>query len=221
MWAGLFFVIFGSVLLLDRLDIIQARDFFNFWPVILVVVGFTKLVSATDTGHRIFAGLLVAVGGVLLSNRLGFTDLSFGQLWPLLIIAAGVGLLMEALRRPQSRQPLDTGATINEFALFGGSNNRYSLHSFDGGTATAIFGGVEADLTRCEIRGDSAEVNASAMFGGVVLRVPEHWNVVLRGAPIFGGFEDKTYHPKAGDSAGVKTLFVRGFAMFGGVEVKN
>jgi hypothetical protein len=41
--------------------------------------------------------------------------------------------------------------------------------------------------------------------------------VVLHGTPILGGFEEKTAHP----AAGTKRLIVKGYAIMGGVEVRN
>ncbi|MDX2150804.1 MAG: DUF5668 domain-containing protein [Bryobacteraceae bacterium] len=222
LWVGAFFIVFGSILLLDRLDFIEARTIFRFWPAVLVVLGFTKLVSSHDTGNRLFGGMLTAIGAVLLSNAIGLTDIRFRDLWPLAIIAAGVGLLIEALKGPRSELPsADTEHVMQEFAIFGGSNHRYRTQRFQGGAATAIFGGLEPDLRQAEIDGDVAEINTTAIFGGIVLKVPEHWTVVLRGVPIFGGFEDKTYHPRPGDATRTKTLIVRGAAIFGGIEVKN
>ena len=47
----------------------------------------------------------------------------------------------------------------------------------------------------------------------------DHPDVSVEGVAIFGGYEDKTSHPREGAAA--KRLVVRGFAIFGGVEVKN
>jgi hypothetical protein len=42
--------------------------------------------------------------------------------------------------------------------------------------------------------------------------------VTLKGVPLLGGFEDKT-HPTGIESN--KILIVRGYAIMGGVEIKN
>ena len=46
------------------------------------------------------------------------------------------------------------------------------------------------------------------------------WIVVVQGASIFGGFSDESVHPSP-DMPGVKRLFLKGAAVFGGVAVKN
>jgi hypothetical protein len=56
------------------------------------------------------------------------------------------------------------------------------------------------------------------MWGGIEIRVPEAWSVSGRVVPILGGFEDKT-RPAQGATA--HRLVVRGFAIMGGIEIKN
>jgi hypothetical protein len=53
------------------------------------------------------------------------------------------------------------------------------------------------------------------------MRVPENWNVTVRGAGIFGGYEDKTMDMRAAPDAKQPHLIVNGFAVFGGVTVQN
>jgi hypothetical protein len=59
-----------------------------------------------------------------------------------------------------------------------------------------------------------------AVIGGVEIKIPENWSVVLRGTAVFGGYQDETSQPRE-DTPGFKRLFLTGSAVFGGVEVKN
>jgi predicted membrane protein len=83
-----------------------------------------------------------------------------------------------------------------------------------------MFGGVGIDLRQAGIRGDSAVIDVTSMFGGVEFKVPTNWIVVGHVFALFGGFGNKTVQPSA-DMPGVKRLYIKGSAMFGGVEVKN
>ena len=67
----------------------------------------------------------------------------------------------------------------------------------------------------------SSVLEASAIFGGGEIRVPENWQVSVQGVGIFGAYEDKTRHFQPDSSQPTKTLVVRGVAVFGGIEVKN
>jgi predicted membrane protein len=93
--------------------------------------------------------------------------------------------------------------------------------NFKGGKLFAIFGGYKVDFTHADMEGNQAVVEANAIFGGGEIRVPESWQVVVKGAGIFGAYEDKTRHFQPDPSKPTKTLVVKGVAMFGGIEIKN
>jgi predicted membrane protein len=105
--------------------------------------------------------------------------------------------------------------------MFGGGERKISTPAFERGDVFAMFGGFEIDLRKADMKGNRAIIDANCLFGGIVLKVPEDWNVTMRGLAIFGGYSDSTRHPRSGDVPFSKQLVVRGMAMFGGVEVKN
>jgi hypothetical protein len=84
-----------------------------------------------------------------------------------------------------------------------------------------VFGGYQVDLRKAAIARSPAILHANAMFGGIEIRVPRTWRVVLDGLPLLGGYSDETEHPDAQGDAPVPELIVKGFASFGGVVVKN
>jgi predicted membrane protein len=80
-----------------------------------------------------------------------------------------------------------------------------------------MMGGCEIDLSQASMRGEAAVFDIFAMMGGIEIRVPEDWAVENQGLALLGGFEDKTRRPLDAK----KRLVLRGFALMGGVEVKN
>jgi len=218
-------VVFGTVLLLDRLHFIEIRDFFRFWPALLIAFGVLRMIQGPDGGARVFGGLVSMAGVVLLANRLGFTNIRLFDLWPMVIVGVGVVLLWNALEGRASGTPAPPPGNSENWlqfsTVFGGIEVRSNSQAFEGGNLTAIFGGCEVDLSRTIMATDSAVLNMSAIFGGISIRVPETWTVVFQGTPVFGGYEDKTRHPVSVPGEPVKTLYVRGTAAFGGIEVKN
>jgi predicted membrane protein len=60
-------------------------------------------------------------------------------------------------------------------------------------------------------------LEASTIMGGIDIRIPSHWQVVMQGTPILGSVEDKTTKPENP----TKKLIVNGSAIMGGIEVKN
>ena len=87
----------------------------------------------------------------------------------------------------------------------------------------SIFGGIEVDLRRAGISALNKEVfiEATSTFGGINIRVPDEWIVVMRGIGIFGGYEDKTIPPRPDASVNSPRLVITGSAIFGGVAIEN
>lgn len=218
---GTLLVVVGSVLLLERLELLPTDLIRHFWPLVWMVFGGLLLM-----GNRSPFGKALGVGMILLGcglelQKLGYIQFRLRDLWPLQLIALGGFMLWRALS-PSSfnaaRSDADA-ARISEFAMFGGSDLRVTSHTFEGGDLTAIFGGHEIDLREARMAGNSAEIQADAFCGGVSLRVPQSWRVTVDGPAIFGGIESKTLTPADGENA--PHLIVKAFAMLGGVEVKN
>ncbi len=100
----------------------------------------------------------------------------------------------------------------------GGFERRVNSQAFRGGEITAVMGGCSLDMRSCVMQPEGeAVINVFAFWGGVTIKCPPDWTVVLQGTPIMGGFEDKTIQPPHG----AKRLVIRGYAIMGGVEVRN
>ncbi len=220
---GVVLVGIGALLFLNNLNIVYVRDFVRFWPAILVAIGIVKLVDSTEMSGRVGGGVLVGVGAILLAQTLGYLDgLRLHDMWPLALIAVGVFLLFQ--RGFQGFDPRTSRAfkpgMLDESAVFGGGKRNIVSGDFRGGKVAAVFGGFELDLRKAGMAGDSAVLHIDAVFGGVELKIPENWSVVMKGTAIFGGYSDETVQPRE-DTPGFKRLFLEGSAVAGGVVVKN
>ena len=226
MITGGILVLVGIAFLLDHLGIISIGNPFRFWPSAIVLVGLLNFMS-----HRRSWGALLMFAGVILQlNELGITHFGWNQLWPMLLIALGFFVFWGSLE--WRHKPTDSSSTstegdprttLNEAVVFGGLERRMTSQDFQGGDVTAIFGGVELDMTEAKIQAKEATLAITAIFGGVELRVPPNWQVAFRGAPIFGGIEDKTRTARVEDPANsdLKVLVITGAVIFGGLEIKN
>jgi Domain of unknown function (DUF5668) len=229
---GLIIAALGLGLLLNRMGVLPFDPFQRFWPLLLVVFGVMNLL--TQSG-RFFGLLLIGAGVALQLSKLGIIHLGIADLWPLAIIAVGLLVMWGSLetravmrgKLKDFRQKVQEGIdaaynpqiALNAVAVFGGCERRVSGH-FQGGKATAVFGGIELDLRDSELDGD-AVLEINCIFGGVEIRVPESWQVHSRSLPVFGGYDDKTRQPRVEPGAKPKTLFITGMIVFGGVEIKN
>ncbi len=215
-------VLIGVFLLLDNLDVLDARLYLRFWPLILVAVGAVRIANSGHRGGRFVGLILVLIGGVLLIRELGFTYIGFQELWPLILVVLGLSMLMGGPVRGKIRG--DAGASsnsrsyVNAFAVLGGVQQSNNSQDFCGGEVSSIMGGCEIDLRQAAIAGEEAVITTFAMWGGIKIKVPVTWNVVVQGIPFLGGYDDKSAKPS--DPA-VKRLVVRGTVIMGGVEVTN
>jgi len=220
---GLIILAFGVVLFLDRQGFIDASHIYPFfWPGALLAVGLFKLALSGSGSGRVWGGILAAAGIVLTLNRLDYLRISFGTLWPIALIVAGLLMVWRSIEGPPAERTTGRRAgTLNELAVFGGGEFKSDDTDFKGGEAFAVFGGCQIDLRKATMQVTEAVIHANALFGGIEIRVPPSWSVLVNGVPLLGGYTDDTHHPSPDEGVAIKRLVVKGFAMFGGVAVKN
>lgn len=214
---GLCIVLVGVLFTLDNMGLAYAEDYLRYWPLGLVAIGLVKLWQAGKGQGGGFGGLVfVAVGLVLLFDSLDMFHIRIDQLWPMLLVLFGGSMVWRGLYGTRARAG-DSADTVSGIAILGGVKRRNNSATFKGGDLTAIMGGCEIDLRQAAIDGE-AGIEVFAMWGGIEIRVPENWTVINRVVPLLGGVEDKT-HPPQGTTA--HRLVLRGFAVMGGIDVKN
>ena len=215
---GVSLIAAGVLFTLDNFGVIEIRDLWRYWPLILVAVGVTKLAA-----RSFFTGtVLIAAGTLLFLRTFGLIHFRLSYLFPLLLVF--IGLRIVFAQRPGARSwdaSANPGGTLNEWAVFGGGERRINSPNFQGGQANAVFGGFNLDLRDSKMAGDHATIDIFCFCGGGELRVPEDWNVILKVVPIFGGTDDKSRHVPSEPARAQKELLVTGFILFGGLGIKN
>lgn len=215
-WGRLFFgllvVAVGVILLLDNAGTLDAWEIFStWWPAVVILAG--VLTFAANPRHWPVALIITAVGTAFLLSNLGVVDA--GEfIIPAAII--GVGLLVLFGRGMGSRT--EAGDRVNSFNVFSGSELASHSKQFQGGSISAIFGGAEVDLRDAAPAAD-AQLDVFTAFGGVELKVPEGWQVVVKGLPLFGGIENATVKDTL--AADAPKLSVSATVLFGGLEIKH
>jgi predicted membrane protein len=222
----------GVLLFLDNIGLFRFHDIWQFWPVALIALGVAKLFDTKGIGGQVWAAMWILAGTAFLLDHLGIWHMHWGTVWPLALVAFGAIMLVNALDRHQRAPSGPIGGsseggtsdnTLREWATFGGIKRRVETQDFQGGEMVAVFGGIDIDLRRAGIAPGNKEVviDANATFGGIELRVPENWIVIMRGIGVFGGYEDKTIPPREQDRATAPRVVIKGYAVFGGVSVQN
>jgi predicted membrane protein len=231
--AGGIIVLLGVAFLLQNLGFLYIDHIWNYWPLLLVALGISHVLTG-PLQRRVWGLGLVAVGLVLLANSLGYLRWDVWRLlWPMWLIFFGLSLLAGGFgRRRYGRWgfgpgPFTPGVAVSsenafrDVAVFGGVQRRVESQDFEGGSATAIFGGVEIDLRPAATKKSEVVIEANAIFGGVELRVPDTWDVTVDGSGILGGYENRTMHGPSPEGQARPHLLVRGDAVLGGVSVRN
>ncbi|HEY4606575.1 MAG TPA: hypothetical protein VIH55_02915 [Acidimicrobiia bacterium] len=215
-WGRLFFgtviVALGTLLLLDGAEVLDAGSVIgDWWPVVVILAGI--LTFAANPRHWPVALIITAVGTAFLLSRLDIIDIS-DIIIPAAIILVGVLVIFG--RGLGSRT--EAGDRVNSFNVFSGSEIASHSKQFQGGSIAAVFGGAEVDL-RDAFPAPGAHLDVFAAFGGVEIRVPDGWQVVIKGLPLFGGIDNVTAKEQLATDAPM--LPISATALFGGVEVKH
>ena len=219
--VGFMIIVVGVLFTLDNLGIIEARNFFRYWPAGLVLVGLVKLWHASRDGHGWLGGLFLVVLGVwMLAARIVYFTIELRELIPLLLVFLGGYMVWRGFGgTPRRSAAMDGQGRFSALAIMGGVVRRSSAQAFLGADLTAIMGGCEIDLRQASIaQGTEATIDVFAFWGGIEVQVPEDWTVVNRVMPLMGGVEDKT---RVLPGAYEKRVVVRGIVIMGGAVIKN
>jgi predicted membrane protein len=223
-YFGLFLIALGGFWILERLDMIPDiwDDILISWQMLLIAIGVFSLIG----GNRTSGTVLIVIGGFFLIPQVITIPNELRRIgWPLLII--GIGVVLLVTHRKKNEPPMQSETKhgmdyFDDFVVFGGREVLINSLNFYGGKITTIFGGAEYDLRSAKLSANGAVIDSVSVFGGCGFKVPPDWTVKNEVAAVFGGFSDKrgaTPHQVISDPS--KTLVIKGFTAFGGVEIKH
>ena len=216
-WIGLALVILGVIFLSDTFHIIRfGRLISSWWPLILIIVGVTKLSCKDSKG----GWTLIIVGIILQLTTLHIVSWHFiGRLWPVILIIIGIGIL---LKRSSSggccgKDFTESTEDMLEFdAIFSGTEKQITSQKFRGGEISAIFGSIKLDLRNARIAPEGCTLTADAIFGSIEIYVSPDVTVHLKGSQILGRFDNHTNSVEGGPS-----ITIKGDAIFGNIRISN
>ena len=220
-WPG--FICAGTVFLLQNFGYLENIDVWDFWPVLLILLGLSHLAQPSGSRQAFSGVILVAIGGLFLLDNLNIIPYGFGDFWPVILILVGIFIIKGAVW-PGIGKTATSSDFVNLSLILGGGGYKYNTKNFKGGKVSAIMGGGTIDLRGADIQEEGAILDTFAFWGGIEIKVPENWLVTVHGSPLLGGFENKAAGPVNGIAnadKGVKKLLIKGTAIMGGVEVKN
>lgn len=219
---GIVLIILGIVIGGNALGITDINIFFNgWWTLFIIVPCFIGLFKEkSKTGNII--GLLIGV--VLLLCAQGV--LNFSTIWklilPAILIIIGISFIFKDTFDKKVSQKIKelnkNKANSEEYcATFSEQNVKFDGEKFNGTDLTAVFGSVKCDLKNAIIENDVI-INASSIFGGTEIILPENANVKVKSSSIFGGVDEKRKNQEQNNSG--YTIYINATCLFGGVEIK-
>jgi len=223
---GIFLIAVGALWILERLDLIPSfwNDILISWQMLLIGIGVFSIIS----GNRTTGTVLIVIGGFFLIPEVAHIPYELRRVaWPMLIIGVGIVMLVtQSGKKKNEPSGFEKGKSqgvdyFDDFIVFGGREVYVNSQNFLGGKSTSLFGGTEYDLRQASLSQNGAVIDTLALFGGCGFKVPPDWTVVNEVTAIFGAFTDKrgqSLNQVVPDPS--RTLVIKGFAAFGGVEVK-
>ena len=218
---GIALIAVGSIFALNAFGVTNVEIFFDgWWTLFIIVPCLVGIFSEREkTGNII--GLLIGVFLLLCCQNV----LSFDMFWklaiPAIIVIVGLKMIFGAIFGDKAIKMLETSRKNGDdikvgCATFSGQNLNFDGEQFSGAELTAVFGGVKCDLRQAIIEKDCA-VNATSVFGGIDILVPDNVNVKVNSNSIFGGVSEKNHRTAV---QGAVTIYINATCMFGGVEIK-
>lgn len=217
---GAILILVGVLLGTNALGVTNIDIFFDgWWTLFIIVPSFIDLFKEHDkTGNII--GLVIGTFLLLACQNIVSFDIIWELFIPIVLIIIGFSMLFKnTISNKVSKEIKKLNKTSKQnreyYATFSGQKLNFSDEEFTGASLSAIFGGIDCDLTKAVIK-DDVVINASSIFGGIDIRVPEGVNIKINSTSIFGGVTNKKKENKKDN----KTIYINATCLFGGVEIK-
>lgn len=238
-WLGIILVALGGLFLLDNFGFPWFYEFdishmiFS-WHTIFLIVGIVLVVNHRDN----FLGyIFVGIGTFGMLRHLPFfSEYDFGDLWPIILLFAGLWLILrrngkhsishsqftsedKTHRESHTEYSSQHFDSLDEVSVFNSIHRVIISDNFRGGNVTTIFGGTKLDLTQAKLAPGENVLELTTIFGSANIRVPQNWKVILNVTSIFGGFDDKRFAHYKNEETCEGVLIIKGVTLFGGGEL--
>jgi predicted membrane protein len=242
---GVLFTMVGAFLLFNNMGffIPEVYHVIISWPMLVIAIG-TVLLFDKPSDHKSAGIVLILVGALFLIPKIFCVSIG-GVIFPLLIIVVGLGFIVKAATRKNENKDYETWCGehpnwkkhFNDFGknitqnnesivrkeyVFASSKEKWTQGKLKNVEIEAVFSGVELDFTQAELADGlkfAAYIKVKSVFSGVVLYVPDDWNIMVQKTGVFGGFTDNRPNRVLQVSSN-KLVLLEVEAVFGGGEIR-
>jgi hypothetical protein len=233
--VALILIALGAVLFLDNVGVLPVHRISEYWPVILIAFGVSKLFYCRRAVSALWSLFFVIMGSLLLLVNLDVIHIRHDDsTWPLSLLCITFGFLAliktidrrRVTRSPGFLPPLNQNVSpdvLNESIVLTGINRRVESNNFRGGELQAVLGSIELDLRRAQFPPgvQSATLSIECVLASVEIRLPDTWRVVVQAHTVLANVEDKTIPPRADGNENVPSLIIAGTPVLSSVELEN
>lgn len=106
---GILLITVGVLFTLDSMGVIEAGRLSRYWPLLLIGSGLPSLIAPKDSSEPVWGVILTSLGAFFLMRKFDLIGLDYWDVWPLLLVLAGVTLLAQSLFKRGGRDRADTG----------------------------------------------------------------------------------------------------------------
>jgi len=101
---GLLMMAAGLALVLDQQGVLEVWQWNHWWPLVLVILGTWKIASPPEKRDAAGGAMLVVIGAWILACTHEWMGLTYRNSWPLILVAFGAKMVIEAITpvRPAS-----------------------------------------------------------------------------------------------------------------------
>lgn len=220
---GIVLVLLGIIWGLNATGVTNIDIFFDgWWTLFIIVPSAISLVNPKNNG-KVSSVICLVIGIFLLLGSLDVFE--FDILWeillPVIVVIIGLSLIFGNKAKTTVKEKIENTDFSNVeviTATFGEQNINKAGEKFEKANLDAVFGSIKLDLKDADLKNETF-IKASAIFAGITILVPKDVEVKIKSTPIFGGVTNECLDEKTNKNA-KKTIYVDGFALFGGIEIK-
>ncbi len=216
-WVGLFLIALGILFLGNTYNIFHLGHIISdWWPLILIGIGLYKFNKHERSGGIV----MIIIGSLFLLSELNIVSWhQISRLWPIVLIIIGIGMLVKRTAPAQDNSIDFVTSPEDKFeinSIFSNFERQVTSQQFRGGEINAIFGNIKLDLRNAKVVPEGATLNASAVFGSIVIYTSPGMAIDFHSSQFFGRADNMASSAQTGP-----VLKITGDAVFGNIRISN
>lgn len=218
------------------------------WQMLLIVLGVNAFYRKRYTAGLLLFSIgiifLLPVLGRTFPEIFGVLhNLDLRLYWPIVLIAIGIAMIFTRTFSERRKNKYDkensnievnndaskdvdlkgiynNGDSVDKNVLFSSSTQIVFSNNFKGGELNAAFGAIQIDLRKVKLS-ENNFLEANALFGSVILYIPEDWKINVKSENLFGGIQDKRINISQNFDDNTPALNFKGGCVFGSIEIRS